>query len=102
MLRVPRKFTLSLPHCLIATGSTLFPMNALPADLASVKSSAEKKYSWRSEVMDGVVPGIDVSHIQPCFYTTLFCTKLHCTALNVLCCCMPCVGVQGTILECCM
>lgn len=63
-------------------------MNALPADLASVKSSAEKKYSWRSEVMDGVVPGIDVSHIH---VSIPHCSVLNCTALNVLCCCMPCV-----------
>jgi hypothetical protein len=76
---VYRKFTLSLPHCLIATGSTLFPMNALPADLASVKSSAEKKYSWRSEVMDGVVPGIDVSHIH---VSIPHCSVLNCTALH--------------------
>mmetsp|Transcript_3470 Transcript_3470/g.6283 ORF Transcript_3470/g.6283 Transcript_3470/m.6283 type:complete len:237 (+) Transcript_3470:82-792(+) len=40
-------------------GSTLFPMNDMPPELSSLKSTAAKKYSWRSEVMDGVVPVID-------------------------------------------
>ena len=35
-------------------------MNNIPKDLAGLQASASKKYSWRSEVMDGTIPVLDV------------------------------------------
>lgn len=40
-------------------GSTLYPMNDMPLELSTLQSAAAKKYSWRSEVMEGRVPVID-------------------------------------------